>query len=328
MLVYSTYATPRADLGAAMQEFRDSQITYIGLRILPILRVKKDAGTVSAVIRESTLGRVDTKRAPRAAYNRAGYDVEDVAYQTEEHGLEGPLGDTQRAKYMNDFDAEMETSRHTLMRVLREQEIVIKDLIFNTTTWTGSDLYTDVSAAPWDAAASDAIGHVRAAKEKVRRMTGLEPRSMAIGKVTYNNLLANTAIVGRLQYIKVATEDVIKSAMAAILGLDNIYVGDNVYNAAPEGGTIDVTDIWSDDYAMVFVEADGESMVSPGLGRTVVWEEDNSGTESAGADGLVFPATVEQYREEQTRSDIYRVRQHTDEKVFDKYFGHLLKVDA
>ena len=36
--------------------------------------------------------------------------------------------------------------------------------------------------------------------------------------------------------------------------------------------------------------------------------------------------TVEQYRDDASRSDIFRVRQHVDEIVIDPYFAHLMKV--
>ena len=106
MLNYGTYATPRADLGAAIQEFRDSQIAYIGLRLLPILRMAKQAATVSVVTRESMMTRVDTKRAPGGAYNRGDFDLEDLAYSCEEHGFDGRLAEENRKKYASDFDAE------------------------------------------------------------------------------------------------------------------------------------------------------------------------------------------------------------------------------
>jgi len=312
-----SYATPRADIGAAIQEFRNEDVTNIGTQLLTVLPMKKKAASVTAVTREATLYRVDTKRAKRGAYNRAGFEKVDVPYECEEHGLEGPLEDSERSQYASDFDAEYETSRVTMGRVLREQEIRIAALVFNTTTWTGADLYTDVSAAPWDTTSSDAISHVIAAKEKVRRFTGMNPDTMAIGKVTYDNLKRNDDIVDMLKYVKVPTEDVIKEAMASIFGLKRILVGDNVYNATAEGGTISMSDVWSDDYAFIAVTAMGGNIIEPCVGRTVLWSDDSPEN-----------ATVEEYREEQTRSTIYRVRQHTDEKIFDPYFAHLLKVDA
>ena len=38
--------------------------------------------------------------------------------------------------------------------------------------------------------------------------------------------------------------------------------------------------------------------------------------------------TVEEYREEQTRTQIIRVRQNVDEVITDKFYGHLVKIDA
>jgi len=159
-------------------------------------------------------------------------------------------------------------------------------------------------------------------------MTGMNPDSMAIGKVTWDNIQQNTEILNRLRYVTVPTQGVVEEAIANILGLKNIFVGNNVYNSANEGATISVSDIWSDDYASIFLQCDPSERVTPGLGRTVSWEMDAPGMVAEGAEMVDIPATVEQYREEQTRSDIFRVRQNTDELIFDKYFAHLLKVDA
>ena len=58
-------------------------------------------------------------------------------------------------------------------------------------------------------------------------------------------------------------------------------------------------------------------MTEPQLGRTIVWEQY--------IPGLRY---VEEYREEQTKSDIFRVEESIDEKVFDAYFAHLMLIDA
>jgi hypothetical protein len=58
-------------------------------------------------------------------------------------------------------------------------------------------------------------------------------------------------------------------------------------------------------------------MTEPQLGRTILWTPYTSEL-----------GYVETYREEQTKSDIVRVEHSVDEKVFDYYFGHLMKIDA
>lgn len=319
-VTYGTRATPREDLGEALMQYRleggDSK--FIATEVLPILPTQKEAATVGVITREGLLKRADAKRAKRGSFNRVDFDAEDLSFTCEEYGLEGPLDDGERELYASDFDAELMTAMATQHKLEVEQEIRVKDLVFNTSTWTGAALYTDRSSAPWDAAASDAIGHVRAAKEKVRSAVGMNPNSMIVGQITMNNLLANTAILSRFPGVEVLTEEMLRRALASIFGLKNLIVGDKVYDSADEGQDSSVSDIWGDDYAMIaLLQAKGDTLKAPGLGRTFMWTKRTKEN-----------TVVEEYREEQISSDIFRVRQYTDEKIFEAAFGHLLKVDA
>jgi hypothetical protein len=106
--------------------------------------------------------------------------------------------------------------------------------------------------------------------------------------------------------------------LADLFGLKYVLEGKAVRNSAKEGKAFVSADIWSDDYAMVgLVVENGQDLAQPGLGRTFLWVPDSPEN-----------ATVEQYRDEGIRSDIFRVRQHVDEMILDEFFGHLLKVDA
>lgn len=314
---YPTYSTPRLDLAEAVHEYRRDAEDFVVLKMLPQLGLPRQSATMSVVIRESLLERADVRRAKNGTYNRSDFQVEDRTYTTTERGLEGRLGDDDRRKYVNDFDAEFETARMTEERLLKEQEIRGMELLFNTTTWFGSDLYTDRSGAPWDAVGSDVIGHVTAAKEKVRRMTGMEPDTLLIGRVTWENIKLNTAILARIVGIVITTQEVLEQSIAGVLGIKRILIGQGVYNSAAEGETLVVTDIWADDYAMVAVTAMGQRLVEPCVGRTILWDEDSPEN-----------ITVEEYREAQTRSNVFRVRHHVEEKILDPFFAHLMKVDA
>ena len=105
--------------------------------------------------------------------------------------------------------------------------------------------------------------------------------------------------------------------MADILGVKRIVVGRAIYNTAKEGKAFQGADIWSDDFAMVAVIGEGQRLSDPTVGRTFLWTADSPEN-----------ATVEQYRDDAARSDIFRVRQHVDEIIIDPYFAHLMKVDA
>jgi hypothetical protein len=312
---YTSYGRPRADLREAIMEMNPAQ-GFVTTQVLPVLPVRLKSAAISVLKRENY-------KLPTVAmndgdsYGRISLYAKDSTYTTKKFGLEAPVTQSDREVLGNDFEVEMSVATliENLLRL--QQEARTAALLFNTSTWTGTPLYTDVSSAPWDAAASDAIAHVLAAKEKVRINTGFNPDSLLIGAVTMKNLLGNTGIKARFPAAAVLTEEMIRANIAAIFGLQNLYVGNAVYDSAKEGQVFVGADIWSDDYALVFKKNEGFP-ASGGLGRTVVWES------LTPAEGVM----VDQYVEKQTKSDILRVEHWTEEKVFDPYFGHLLKVDA
>ena len=144
-LQQSTYAVPRADLGAAFWEYDERETQFIANRVLPTLEVSQKAATLSVITRESMLKMENADRGPGGTYNRIDTYAEDKAYACEEYGLEGPLGDDKRALFKNDFDAEEATTRQVWLKLQLQREQRAYTLVFNTGTWTGAALYSP----PW-----------------------------------------------------------------------------------------------------------------------------------------------------------------------------------
>lgn len=317
MIQKPTHAVTRMDLGEAFHEYSPRRARFIGGLILPLYGVRKDAATIS-VVKRKNLTIPDTRHANGAAYNRVELYMDDLAYACEDHGLEGQVTDRDKEKYADDFDAEVEKTQAVKIKMLLAREKRIKNIIFNTTTWTGADLYTDNSASPWDNIATKIIAQVLDGKEKVRQNTGVPANAMIIGEVTLNNMLVNTELRAQFPGAPIITEAMLRAQMGALMGIQDLIVGQAIYNTADEGQDFVAGEIWPDDYALIAaLGEEGLPMTEPQLGRTILWKPYTSDLEY-----------VETYREEQTRSDIVRVEQSIDEKVFDKYFGHMLKIDA
>lgn len=308
-------AVPRLDLGEATLEFTQQQNEFIGTQVLPIFQTKKKSSIFPAITRESITREADTKRAPRGNYNRDGFSAKDKQYNCEEFGLEGVLDDGERTLYSTDFDAELTTVQIITRRVLQAQERRVAGLMFNTAIFTGAQLYTDNSATPWTNASTDVIAQVRAIREKVRANSGIDPSTLIFSKANLDRLLNNSVIKDCIKYVARLTEAEILNALADVLGVKNILIGRGIYNTAKEGKTFVNGDIWNTSYAMVAVIGDPNRLSDPSVGRTFLWASDSPEN-----------ATVEQYRDDASRSDIFRVRQHVDEIVIDPYFAHLMKV--
>ena len=313
-----TRTTPRMDLGQAVLEFILKRSEYIGLLALPIFKTQKKASVFNAITRECLTKIPETKRAPGGNYNRLNFETEEKSFSCKEHGLEGPLDDSEKTLYVNDFSAELVTVEQIVGLILLAQEYRIAQALFNAGTFTGAARYTDNSGSPWDNIATDIIKQVRDAKEKVRQNCGLMPNALIFSETNLNRIKANTGIKDAIKYTTKLTDDELFAVLAALFGVKKILVGRAIRNTANKKLTFSGSDIWNDDYIMLAVVATNpKNLKEPSIGRTFLWTADSPAN-----------PVVESYREDAIRSDVFRVRHDIDEKIIDSYFGHLMKVDA
>ena len=313
--INGTLSTPRLDLGQAFYELMLNPNMYMGVQALPIFGTPLQSAAFSKVTRRSIARRRKVQRARGGRYNRDDWELKPDTFATVEYGHEQPLDDSDVALYASEVDAEAASAGIAMEVVLREQEIRIKDLLFNTTTWTGASLYTDNSANPWSNAATDVVAQVMAGHEKVRTLVGMRPNALIIGPGTVSNLLKNADIKARLSGVEVVTFETIQRYLAPIFGVSKIISSDAVVNTASEAKAEVMSDIWPTTYAMLACVAKTNNLQEPCLGRTFLWTADSPNN-----------TTVEEYREEQVRGRVYRVRQNVQEKVFDASFAHLMKI--
>ena len=312
-----TRGTPRLELGQALLEFLQQENEFIGNRIFPIFPSPLKAANYSAITRESLAQVADTRRGPKGNYNRGSIGAKDKSFSCEENGFEMPLSDDDRALYATDFDAEWAATKASGMILLRNQEQRIANLLADTSVFTGSALYTNISSsAPWATAGSDILGAVRSAKEQIRKNCGMYPNALIMSATNKDRALANTSIVSRVTGAMVASDVAIKAKLAELFDIKNILVGNAIKNSAKEGQAFSGSDIWSSTYVILAVIAeDGKDLTQPGVGRTFLWTKD-----------CPENVLVESYRDNPIRSDVFRARQHTDEQLIDPYFAHVLKV--
>jgi len=315
----TSLSTLRPEL-ASMLEFdlaADRQ-GFIAQRVLPVLEVAKPSGTFGLISLEESLQDRETKRAPGSGYSRGKFTFTTKTYACEENGAEEPVDDKEAQLYKEYFDAETIVTQRTLDVVLRKFERTVADLIFNATTWTGASLTTAVTNEWDDSLNATPITDVAAAVIKIYDGTGLWPNALIINKKVFLNLRASSQIQDRIasEGAGNATKaaDITTQMLAQVFDLDYVIFAGSSKNSAHEGQTASISQIWSDEYAMVAKIATDNDIQTPCLGRTFHW----------GEDGSQIGGMVESYRDEPVRSNIIRVRNDTDVQVFYKECGHLL----
>lgn len=316
----SSLSTLRPDLAASFMQF-DLEMDRRGFaasRILPVIEVPKSSGQFGKIPLDQLLQRRTVTRAPGAGYSRGNFTFSPMTFATTEYGAEEPVDDREAALYNNYFDAEQIAALRAYDAVLREQEIRVAALIFNTTTWTGSSLTTAVST-PWSTAATcTPLDDVEAAVNKVYDNSGIWPNALVINRKKFRQLRNATQVINRIVASGAGSPakptDVTVEMLAQAFDLPNIIVAGSSKNSATEGQTASPAQIWGSTNAMVCRVAETNDIKEPCLGRIFHWAED--GSEIGGM--------VETYREESSRADIVRVRHDVQEQVLYTQMGHLL----
>jgi len=318
----------RYDLSLTIDEFGEhmNRGGFIGSRVLPLLPVAHESASFSRVKIASVLTPMeDTRRAEDGTYNRATFEWDQETYKTEEHGLEEVLDNRRVKVYGNEIKAEQIARRRLLNRLLQKYEYDAAAAVFDTATWTGSDLTTAVSTA-WSAASgSTPVADIIAAAKKVRLNCGFRPNALVM---TWDALVAlknNSEILDRVKYSGMDDpKNISRAALCELFEIEEIIVADAVKNTAGRGqATATLAGIWDDTKAMlchIDTSSDLESVV-PGIGRTFVWNEDSYTSNSA--DGTIG-CLVEEYREDASRGTVLRARNERKIKILHPEAGHLL----
>ena len=304
----------RPDLGVLAYEYSLGAATqgFIGHQVLPGFNTVLQSSQYPVIPAEAILESADTQRAPRTAYARGDWEFDFKDYTCKENGWEEPLDDTEAALFARYFDAETVAVQRATLMVLRSQERRVAAKVMDTGTFKNAAV-----AHAWNSYA-DAypLADVNRAKDYFRFSVGLKPNALIMDEDVLKHISMCDAVMDRIKYSNpnAIRGELSMEQLKAYFSVPTIIVAGAVYNKAAKRRPKEIATIWPTDMIMLAcISGGGQNLKEPCLGRTFLWEEDSPGM-----------LTTEQYREEQTRSDIYRVRQNTDECIQFTGAGYIL----
>jgi hypothetical protein len=125
---------------------------------------------------------------------------------------------------------------------------------------------------------------------------------MVMGNIVEQALLLHPDILEILKYTSVANINNVRSALAPLLGLSNIYVGNAVYSNTNESATFSATNIIDDDCLICYV-TDAPGIFEASAGYTFAW---------APGGGM---GTVMTQRDELNDTDVVKTKEQWDQKA-------------
>ena len=204
-----------------------------------------------------------------------------------------------------------------------------------TTTTCGSGSNA-AGAGTWGAGTDKPINDVSNAIEAARKACGVRPNRMLISGGAWTKLLQSSQIQNNLRTIMGYTsiEGISffqqTKAVAMALGLGDkgdVIVAGAVKDSADEGQTKSLSDVWDSTKALVFYRAEPTDFVSPGLGRTFLWQQGIQYQQPGVATSSYDPLTgliVEQVFDVLKNIERMRAREFIDMLLLNKEAGYLI----
>lgn len=295
----------RPDLGETVIEAgQDTTGGFIGLEVLPPYTTPDDVGVFNVIPLEQLMKLENVDRKDRGAYNRSDWEYESGEYKCKEKGHEEPMDDNEfkRLERRRPGLADEISIMRAMGIVKRAQEARIAAKVMDSSRFNVEGV-----ANAWDVPADGTpIADFNAAYKVYRAQCGMLPNAAIMSWNTRQNIVQCAEVIDRLLYTfpGIDLNRISDVQLAAILNIPRVLVGNAMYDAADKGQARSLTDIWSNDYCCLTRVSMSEDLAAPCIGRTFIWDEDSK-----------EEPIVEVYREEQIKSDVYRVRHQVDERL-------------
>lgn len=342
-------AVTRLDQSFTYQEVMLETIRrkFIGLRAMPVLAVQEEAATnFEKLDIQSMLKKIeDTRRRSDGSYSRDTFEMTTDSYALTEHGVEERVDDAKVERYGNRSRVESHSRSRAIHRVLQALERDVKEAIFDTATFTGASLTTDVASGagePWTVHATGTPhANVMAAHQAVEDNCGEQANTLIVPSKAWRNALQTAEIKDLVKYDAfevlldayrrndaIAVQQV-QSGLNTLFQVEQILICRSYQNTSDKGQTGSLSPIWTSTMAMLcVVNDDGPGgqleALQPTLGRTLFSTRNNEpvpGDAGTGEGSLIF----EEYYEPQVRSNILRPRNKRQVKILQANCGHLLQ---
>jgi len=294
---------------------RYSNKLYIAEQILPPIPVKEITGKYAKYGKENLRAYVDEIfRAPGTRAHTVDYSVSQGDYTCRERSLEKKVPDEYRDNMDDPYDAGRDASACLLDNIAVNQELALSAVMGSTSVMTK---YTTISSATdkWtDKTNSDPLANIQTALDGVTSNSGMIANVLVFCYDSWKALKNHPMVQELVKYTNGGNYS--DSAMVKFIkdyfDVEEVLIGRSVYISSHEGQTTDtLTQIWTGK-VWALCRSKTPSLMQATFGLTMY-------------DTAHGPAILtETYREEETVSDIVRLRKSFDQNIFDVNLGYLL----
>ena len=217
----------------------------------------------------------DSKVGRKSAPNEVEFEATDVEDKTDDYGFDDviPLDDINNAPA--GYDPRAFSAQALIDLVLLDREVRVAKKVFNSANYAASNKETLAGTSQWSHADSKPIVQITEAADSMI----MRPNNMVLGRVEWTALRTNPSVLRSLTVSGAGDGLANKRAVADLLELDDIIVGEGWINSAKKGQPVSRSRAWGDK-ALLFHKAPLASSINatPTYGWTAQYGDRVSGS--------------------------------------------------
>lgn len=288
--------------------YQQADTRFVSLRQFPAVPVANDSGTFFIVTKKYFFMDDLKARAPGGDFEYAGFGLSTDTYSTFQWGKGLLLPDEVKANSQVPMDLEQIGLKQLAQKSMLRKEVAFATDFMANSVWGTSD---NNSATDWDDfSAGDPVNDILTASRTISNNTGYDPNSMTLGYIVHQALTLHPDILDRLKYTTAATQVAVESALGAIFGKSNYWVGKATYSNTNEAATFSASAIVDDDCLISYVDPSA-GIFGATAGKTFVWAP-------GGGEGAIFRDPARK-----NHSDTFQHKEQWDQKAVASDLGYI-----
>jgi len=227
---------------------------YIAEMVAPTVQVVKDSGKIYSYSADN-LRIVNTYRAVGGRPNIVETTVSSADhYVLEDHVLGEYIPEEVIENQESPINARVDVTEALIDRIWVDKEKALADVITNTSNITNNTTLSGTSQ--WsDYVNSDPITNIKDSISTIRTACGKMPNSMIIAWDVLNTLLFHPDMKDYFPGAPAITKQMLQDSLPRIFGLQQLLVGEALYNNANLGASDSLADIWTKDVVVAYIES-------------------------------------------------------------------------
>src|SRR5665213_735769 len=260
--------------------YLQDQSVYVADKVFPIVPSLNRSDLYYQYKKEDFFRVEMQERAPGTESAGGGYRLGNKSFYCRVFALHNDVDDQTRANSDTVLKPDLDAVDYLTQQAMLKREVDWANAYFTTGLWattiTGGASASNIGSGTsqyWNLSTSTPIEDLRAAQKIIHKATAKKPKTLVLGASAWYALQDNADLIDRVKYSSNSNTNpaqVTTGMVAALLGLDNIYIMEAVYNTANENQTAVMTFV-GDKAALLCYSAPAPGLKVISAGYTFSW---------------------------------------------------------